>query len=161
MKKGCRRGHCILVVDDEPYIRSNLYQVFQREGFDILLAENSEDAFQLLKKRRVSVVFSDYVMPGQSGLAFLREIKQRYPEIVRVFLSGQVDMATMKTAIHQKIVSYFLLKPWKIDILRKTLYHAIAQYEETSTAHSLTPQNKNRFRFDPPPKELQAGISAH
>ena len=126
------KRHCILIVDDEPNIRSSLTRLFQRNGYDTLLAENGEDAFTLLKKRAVSVVLSDYIMPGQSGVAFLKVIKQRYPAMVRIILSGRADMAAVMTAVNDGVVSHFLLKPWDNKVLLETLRQAIHELEHTA-----------------------------
>lgn len=82
------RPHCILIVDDEPLVRSSLSRLFQQEGFDCLLASNSDDALRLLRQRKVSVIFSDDVLPGHTGLSFLKKVKKEYPRIVRVVLDG-------------------------------------------------------------------------
>ncbi len=122
--------HGILIVDDEPYIRSTLYRLFQREGCHCLLAENAEDAFLFLKKRQVSVIFSDVVLPGESGLEFLSAVKLHYPNISRVCMSGRAGKIARVAAMKDNVVSHFLTKPWDNKGLIKILYHAISQYEQ-------------------------------
>ncbi len=122
--------HSILIVDDEPNIRSSLTRLFHKEGYDILLAENSEDAFHILEKHTISVVLSDYLMPGQTGVEFLENVKKKYPEAVRIVLSGRADMNAIMNAVNQNVVSHFLLKPWDSDVLRSTIRNAIKGYEQ-------------------------------
>ncbi len=136
------RPHCILIVDDEPLIRSSLSRLFQREGCNSLLAENADDAWSLLRKREVSVIFSDHVMPGDTGLNFLRKVKQEYPHIVRMAMSGRADLSVVMAAIHEKVVSHFLLKPWDNEVMRKTLHQAIAHYDENIAPFHARPQSK-------------------
>ncbi len=128
------RPHCILIVDDEPLVRSSLSRLFQQEGFDSLLAANSDDAWMLLSKREVSVIFSDDVLPGDTGLSFLRKVKKEYPQIVRVVLSGRADPGIVAASITEKVVSHFLLKPWDNEVIKKILFHAIAHYDENGSS---------------------------
>lgn len=128
--------HCILIVDDEPNVRSSLTRLFQKEGYDTLLAENAEDAFALLEKRAVSAMVSDYTMPGQTGVAFLKEVKNKYPKPVRMILSGKADMSDVMNAVQQGIVAHFFLKPWDNDVLRKTVRKALDEFEKASLNQS-------------------------
>ncbi|WDT79861.1 MAG: response regulator [Candidatus Manganitrophus sp.] len=68
--------HFILIVDDEPSIRSSLARLLQREGYDTLLAESAEDGLAILEKKSFSAVISDYRMPGRSGTDFLTDVKK-------------------------------------------------------------------------------------
>ena len=131
------KRHCILIVDDEPNVRSSLTRLFQRSGYDTLLAENGEDAFSLLKRQAVSVVLSDYIMPGQSGVDFLIAVKERYPDVVRIILSGRADMHAVLAAVNRGVVSHFLLKPWDNDVLLETLRNAVKEHEHARHLHTL------------------------
>ncbi|MFQ5950189.1 MAG: response regulator [Nitrospiria bacterium] len=127
--------HCILIVDDEPNIRSSLSRLFQKEGYETLLAESADDAYTLLEKRSVSVVLADYLMPGQTGVELLREVQKRYPDAIRIILSGRADMKVVMAAVDEGVVSHFLLKPWDNEILKKTIRHAIEAVEKEAHLH--------------------------
>lgn len=73
-------GECILVVDDEDYIRRLVRFVLERAGYKVLLAGTAEDGLRLLRKFHPDVVTIDLMMPGQSGLDLLAE-KQADPVI--------------------------------------------------------------------------------
>ncbi len=124
------RRHCIMIVDDEPLIRSSLSRLVHREGFDSLLAENADDAWMLFRTREISAIFSDHVIPGEGGLALLSRVKQKYPRIVRVLLSGHPDQSAILEAIKKKVVSHFIMKPWGNEAVRKTLYRAVTRYNK-------------------------------
>lgn len=130
--------HCILIVDDEPNIRSSLTRIFQKEGYDTILAESADEALKYLKERSISVVLSDYIMPGRSGTAFLKEVKERYPSTIRVILSGRADMNAVMSAVDEGVVSHFFLKPWDNEVLRETVRHSIEMMEkESDRTHAL------------------------
>jgi len=151
--------HCILIVDDEPNIRSSLTRLFQRNGYNTLLAENGADAFSLLKKARASAVISDYIMPGQSGVRFLRGIQKHYPEMIRVILSGRADMARVMAAINEGVVSHFLLKPWDNRVLLETLRQAIHEREHSAYFAHLLQSGGTPGASDAPLELTYPGIS--
>lgn len=126
--------HCVLIVDDEPNIRSSLTRLLQREGYDTILAENSDDAFTILEKKSVSIVLSDFTMPGRSGVEFLKEVKERFPKPARIILSGKADMKEVMAAVNNGVISHFLTKPWNNDILKDTLHHCIEGFEKEQRA---------------------------
>ena len=130
LRGGFMPKHCILIVDDEPNIRSSLTRLLQREGYDTILAENSDDAFMLLEKKAVSIVLSDFTMPGRSGVDFLREVKKRFPKTIRIILSGKADMKAVMEAVNNGVISHFLTKPWNNDILKDMIKHYIQVLEK-------------------------------
>lgn len=128
--------HCILIVDDEANIRSSLTRFLQREGYDTILAENADDAFNILNKRQVSIVLSDFTMPGRSGVEFLKEVREKFPKPARIILTGKADMKEVMAAINNGVIAHFLTKPWNNEILKDTLHHCIEGLERQSRAAS-------------------------
>jgi DNA-binding NtrC family response regulator len=128
--------HCVLIVDDEPNIRSSLTRLLQREGYDTILAENADDAFNILNKKQVSIVLSDFTMPGRSGVEFLKEVRDKFPQPVRIILTGKADMKEVVAAVNSGVISYFLTKPWNNEILKDTLHHCVEGLEQQSRAAS-------------------------
>jgi DNA-binding NtrC family response regulator len=128
--------HCVLIVDDEANIRSSLTRLLQKEGYDTIFAENAADAFTVLEKRVVSIVLSDFMMPGQSGVEFLKEVKKRFPTPVRIILSGNANTKEVMAAVNAGTVSHFLTKPWSNDILRRTLRNCVESLEKGRRSHA-------------------------
>lgn len=124
----------ILIVDDEPNVRSSLVRALHGENYETLLAESAHDAFQILQKKSVAIVLSDYLMPGQTGLDFLREVRKKYPAPIRIILTGNADMRTVMRAVEEGVVSHFLLKPWDNDVLRKTIQRAIGTFKKSQAS---------------------------
>lgn len=65
----------ILVVDDEQIIRDNFQELLEIEGYEVLLAENAEQAFKILEQELPDLIISDVVMPGVSGYSFTEIIR--------------------------------------------------------------------------------------
>jgi class 3 adenylate cyclase len=103
----------LMVVDDEEGVRRSLRKVLEQDGYDILLAENGDQALALTREHhgRLETVISDYKMPGMDGLETLVEIGKINPEITRIMLTGY---ATMESAIESVNagIDGFLTKPF-------------------------------------------------
>lgn len=113
------QGFTLLFVDDEANILSSLRRLFRPHGYRILTAEGGEAALALLATESVDLVVSDMRMPGMSGAALLAEIRQRWPDITRILLTGYADMQSMIEAINVAGISRYIAKPWEDqDILR-------------------------------------------
>jgi two-component system nitrogen regulation response regulator NtrX len=83
----------VLVVDDELDIRRMLGQVLRREGHDISEAESGEQALESLEQKRFDVVLLDVRMAGMSGLDALAAIRERFPDVAVIMVSGEATTA--------------------------------------------------------------------
>ena len=77
-----------------------------------------------MKTERIDLVLSDHLMPNMTGLEFLGVVRDRYPNSVRILLTGHADMDTAIKAINDGQVYRFLTKPWDDVELKVTLYLA-------------------------------------
>ncbi|MGB3941700.1 MAG: response regulator [Candidatus Manganitrophaceae bacterium] len=134
--------HCILIVDDEPNIRSSLARLLYREGYETLLSESAEEGLILLKKRTISTVISDYSMSGQTGIQFLTTVRDLYPNPVRIILSGRLNMKEAMRAVDIGLVSHLLMKPWDNETLKKTIRKAVDKFEREGleSSHADSPK---------------------
>ncbi|MDP1653844.1 MAG: EAL domain-containing protein [Rhodocyclaceae bacterium] len=114
----------LLLVDDEPNILNALRRLLRRENYEILTAESSAIAFDLLARHRVHVVISDQRMPDMSGTEFLSRVKQLYPDTIRIVLSGHADLQSVTDAINRGAIYRYLVKPWDDDALRAQIREA-------------------------------------
>ena len=122
----------LLVVDDEPHVIAALERMLSDEGYNILTATNSMEGFELLSTSRAGVVVSDLRMPGMSGTEFLSRVKELYPDIVRIMLSGSADMDSLSDAINRGAIFRFLIKPWEDELLRENIREAFRYYASSS-----------------------------
>jgi DNA-binding NtrC family response regulator len=106
----------ILVVDDELLIRDLLYDFFSSQGWDIAVAENGEKALEVLKARKVDLVLSDIKMPEMDGLTLTNRVKDTYPNIPVVLMTGYPSVDTAVTALRSKVADY-IVKPFNINQL--------------------------------------------
>jgi two-component system probable response regulator PhcQ len=120
-----RRDSAILLVDDEPHVTDALSRHFTKRGFRVLKATSAAEAFQILESRRIDVVVSDERMPGEPGSAFLARVRERFPNTIRIILSGQASLDAAVRAINEGEVYRFFLKPCNPTDLIFTIQQAL------------------------------------
>ena len=79
----------ILVVDDEPSVREMAGQVLEREGYEVLTAADGVDGIHALSKSLPDLIISDLNMPRMSGFEFLAVVRERFPHIATIAVSGE------------------------------------------------------------------------
>jgi diguanylate cyclase (GGDEF)-like protein len=119
----------LLLVDDEENVLSSLKRVLRRGGYRILTAGSAAEAFEQLAVHDVQVIISDQRMPVMSGTAFLRRVKDLYPNTVRMVLSGYTELTSVTEAINQGAIYKFLTKPWEEDDLHEKVKDAFHFYD--------------------------------
>lgn len=119
----------VLCVDDEAFILNALKRLLRKENYTLLTAGSAQEALALLSTRKVQVVVSDQRMPKMDGVTFLKKVKEAYPDIVRITLTGYTDVDSIREAINQGHIYKFLLKPWNDDNLILEIRQALQQYE--------------------------------
>ena len=127
----------LLVLDDEANIRRALVRLLRRDGYQIFDVATAAEAFDVLASNDVQVVLSDQRMPGLSGSEFLGQVKQMYPDTVRMMLSGYTDLAAVTGAINRGAIYKFLTKPWDDEDLRTQVLDAFRRYEAPSQGERL------------------------
>lgn len=114
----------VLCVDDEPNVLSALSRLFRANGMAVRVADSGAAGITLLEASAADVVISDMRMPGMNGAEFLQAVCKRWPDTVRILLTGQADAANIIEAVNQGEISRYIAKPWDDDEL-------IAQVRET------------------------------
>ncbi len=136
----------ILLVDDEPNVLSALRRVFHQENYQVVTADNGQEALDLLSREPFHLMISDYMMPVMNGGELLRQAKALHPELIRIMLTGHADTGAIMSAINEGAVYKFILKPWNDDDLRVTVALALEQYELIGKNKKL--QKENALKSD-------------
>lgn len=106
----------IMIVDDEELIRTILTKTFERDGWHVVTAANGQGAVNLLKDNQPTLVVSDIAMPEMDGFKLLLIIKEMYPNLPVVLISGQGEWR--RDQIIAAGADEFISKPFKnTDIL--------------------------------------------
>jgi two-component system NtrC family sensor kinase len=118
----------ILCVDDEQNVLNSLKRLFLDDDYIILTTNSGLDGIALQEKENAQIVISDYRMPTMSGVEFLREINKKWPDTVRIVLSGYADTSAIVSAINEGQIYKFIPKPWNDDELKVTIANAVERY---------------------------------
>jgi len=128
----------VLYVDDE---RNNLMEFKESFGadYEVLLAVSPDEAMEILKTITPHVIISDHRMPFMTGIEMFEKIKQKYPEPLRVLLTGYGDVQVLTDAINKGQVYRYIKKPWIEDEIRNVVMDAFAN---TQTRVALEVRNR-------------------
>jgi len=112
---------CILIVDDEIYIRELVKKVLTPKGHKVLEADNGHNAITALQENNVDLVITDLVMPGKGGIETLMEIRETNNTIKIIAISGKIETSSdsIRTMASQFNVDRVLPKPFDVDKLVK------------------------------------------
>jgi CheY-like chemotaxis protein len=127
------RKFAILCVDDEPVILDSLKAQLKAAFGDNYLyemAESAEEALELLEELQeedleIVIIVSDWLMPGMKGDELLIQVHQKYPQIVKIMLTGQADPESIQRATELANLHCCLYKPWSEEELIKTINSAL------------------------------------
>jgi CheY-like chemotaxis protein len=119
-----RRVPRILVVDDDPDIRGVILEFLTPDGYEVRLAANGREAFGILGFEDVDLVLTDLVMPDREGIEMIQEIRQRFPAVKTVAMSGAVFGPYLRAA---KLLgaNATLSKPLNSSLMRLTLQQVL------------------------------------
>lgn len=120
----------ILVVDDELLIRDLLYDFFTGQGWNISVADNGEKALDILNEKKIDLVLTDIKMPEMDGLALTCRVKEEYPEIPVVVMTGYPSVDSAIEALRAKVEDY-IVKPFNINQLYKTIEAKLGELEKS------------------------------
>lgn len=127
----------ILAVDDEPSVTKGI-QLRLHSRFDVVGADSAAAAIRELEMNGpFGVIVSDLRMPGMDGISLLEHVRDKYPETIRILLSGTVDMAAAVRAVNTGGIQRLLLKPTPADELERTLDSAFEDYDRQQRERAL------------------------
>ena len=120
----------VLVVDDDPEMRSLVLDVLRREGYEVAEANDGTEAVRAIQAREINVVLMDKNLPGPSGLELLPTILSVRPGIRIIMMTAFGDVPSYVEAVEQGALEY-LFKPFQMEELSKAIRKALEQ-ETTS-----------------------------
>ncbi len=116
------RKTTVLILDDEPIVCKRLKPALEKAGYEVESFTRSREAMHRLTERSFDVAITDLKMDGLDGMAFLTEVKKRYPETEVIVITGFATMETARES-YQKGVFDFVAKPFKLgeilDVVKK------------------------------------------
>ncbi len=97
--------------------------------FDVKKATSIEEAEAILTDEAIQVVLCDHGMAGMSGVEFLKVVRERWPDIVRMIISGNAAAEDIMQGVDEAVIYQYVTKPWQADSLLLTLKNAARLYK--------------------------------
>jgi len=116
----------VLYVDDE---KQNLhaFKAIFRRFFNVYVANGGSEALELLESQSVHLVLSDQRMPSMTGVELCENVMERYPDSIRMIVTGYSEMDPILHAIEEGKIKSYIRKPWKTQELKSIMETAIRQ----------------------------------
>lgn len=146
------KGANILMVDDEESILNSLKRSFRKTGWNIKTATSGFDGLDILALNPIDVVISDMRMPEMNGAEFLEQVAKKYPQTVRILLTGFSELDSAIDAINKGRIYSYVSKPWNDEQFCQIINNALqlgAISKERDTLLEVTErQNKELSEFN-------------
>jgi putative two-component system response regulator len=138
--------HTILIVDDEDNNLQLLRRTLRSE-YNILTASNGQDALEIVKEHgsEISLIISDQRMPMMKGTELFSQIIEKYPDIIKMLLTGHSDMETLVESINKCDLFQYILKPFDPDDLKVIVRNGLEIYDLTNSKKALLKDLKELF----------------
>jgi response regulator RpfG family c-di-GMP phosphodiesterase len=119
----------ILYVDDE---ENNLFsfKATFRIKYQVLTALSGNEALKILESKQVHIIITDQRMPEMTGVEFLEKVIEKFPDPMRILLTGYADMAAVVDAVNKGKIFHYVAKPWNEEELDLTINRAYEKYLE-------------------------------
>lgn len=131
----------ILFVDDEAHILKALRRLFVQTDYETFFAESGREALMILAAEKIDLIISDMRMPEMDGYQLLKQVKEKYPEVMRVILSGYSDDKEIISALQDGSTRMYLMKPWENDVFLTMVGQLLALGELFASKNLLSVMN--------------------
>lgn len=118
----------ILFIDDEENNLISFKAVF-RLKYNVFTAIDADEAMKILDTQTIEIIITDQRMPNVTGTEFLEKVLVKYPEPMRILLTGYSDVAALVEAVNKGKIFHYLTKPWNEEELDATIIRAYGVYE--------------------------------
>ncbi|MEI6522922.1 MAG: response regulator [Bacteroidia bacterium] len=118
----------VLYVDDEDN-NLNAFRAGYRRDFEIYTASSAPEGLKILEEREIPVLITDQRMPEVLGTELLAEAVQKFPDQMRILLTGFSDIDALKDAVNRGQIYKYMQKPWNHDELKETIILAAQIYQ--------------------------------
>ena len=126
-QNGTEGNATLLFVDDEVNILSSLKRLFRPGGYRIFTAESGAQGLEILQHEAVDLVVSDMRMPEMNGAQFLEQVNARWPDTIRILLTGHAEIGATIDAINKGHIYRYISKPWEDNDILLAIKQALHQ----------------------------------
>ncbi len=122
--------HTILLVDDE-INNLQLLRRTLRHDYNIITASNGKEALEIVEGKgdEIALIVSDQKMPEMEGTEFLKRVAGEYPDIVKILLTGHLDVDAIVDSINDCHLYQYIVKPFDPEELKMTIDSGIKKFD--------------------------------
>jgi DNA-binding response OmpR family regulator len=141
-----RREH-IFIVDDEVIVRTGLAELLEQEGYRVSTAESTEQAREMLREIDVDLVLSDIVMEGEDGMVLLRHLRESFPDVPVIMMTGYASMDNAVEALRLGARDYIQKPAGPTEIIHRigTILESVHLRREMDRDRSQAEQRKKEL----------------
>ncbi len=110
----------ILIVDDERIVLDSCKRVLEADGYSVTLVSSADKALEAMSAEAFSLILMDIKMPGRDGMSLMREVKEKWPDIPVIIMSGYATNETV-TQVSKTDAASFIAKPFTPDELAEAI----------------------------------------
>ena len=123
-----KQDYNLLIIDDEIEITKSIARQF-RKKYKVFSATSAKEGLAIMEKEHIQVILSDQRMPEMTGVDFFSVIKDKYPDALKLLITGYSDIEAVIGAINEGQVFRYVTKPWNPDELESIVREAFEKYE--------------------------------
>jgi DNA-binding NtrC family response regulator len=116
----------ILIVDDERIVLDSCKRVLEADGYSVTLATSADKALESMSAEAFSLILMDIKMPGRDGMSLMREVKEKWPDVPVIIMSGYATNETVIQVAKTDAAS-FIAKPFTPDELAEAIRKVLAK----------------------------------
>lgn len=139
----------VLYVDDE---ENNLisFKANFRIKYKVFIAISGDEALKIMEKNAIDIIITDQRMPKMTGVEFLEKVLVKYPEPMRILLTGYADMNAVVDAVNKGKIFHYLTKPWNEEELDMTIlraYDVLLEKREVESMNEKLATSNDQLEF--------------
>lgn len=139
----------ILYVDDE---ENNLmsFKANFRIKYQVYTALSGDEALQIMASKHIDIVITDQRMPNMTGVEFLEKVLGKFPDPMRILLTGYTDMTAIVDAVNKGKIFHYLTKPWdkgELDMTIKRAYEVYLEKKDVKDMNDKLATSNDQLEF--------------
>lgn len=131
----------VLIVDDDAAIREVFSAMLDDRKTYVRTATNAAEARRVLQCEPIDLIICDQTMPGEDGLSLLADLKQSYPRLQRILVTGQISEDIITRGINEANLLRFLPKPMNPELFTQVVTDALRIAREEKSRSNRTDQS--------------------
>jgi response regulator RpfG family c-di-GMP phosphodiesterase len=139
----------VLYVDDE---QNNLisFKANFRMKYKIITAISGDEALKIMEFTPIDIIITDQRMPHMTGVQFLEKVLEKFPDPMRILLTGYADMSAVVDAVNKGKIFHYLTKPWDEEEMHMTIaraYDVLVERKETEAMNEKLALSNDQLEF--------------